>query len=275
MSYRSWLKDVKRVEDIGELPNNETPEQLKRWSARMKFQPDRVSETDFEFFQSRCHDSSILWTEKDRSNYQFAYSDDMSSELRHAIDGLLGITTWNAVFPVLLTFENCCYVNFVTPGQSGFFEWFDVDNIEIRQVERNEFPRDEFMCGWFFEQDSRLQAILSACRNTAHEPFRPEFYALIDCEGFKAKSLISEFAHKNFGPEGREVFADYEEHFSTQAKAGNFVWPHGEVELIEELLRKHSLSRESVESWRAANPFEYKLRKPSKSSPQAGAATGF
>lgn len=275
MSYRSWLKDVKRVEDIGELPNNETPEQLQRWSQRLNFRPHWMSNNDFEFFQRRCHDSSILWIDRKGVTFDIAYADDLSSELRNIIDELLGVSTPDAVFPIILTFENCSYVNFVSPDKSGPFRWFDIDSIEVRQVKRNTFPRDELLCGWLFEQDSRIQAVMSACRYNPKAPFRTDFYALIDCERIKVTSQINDFALKYYGPAGAMVFKDYQVHYERKNSLGKFSWPHSNVELIKKLIFENGLTSDSVESWRAANPFEYKLRKPSKSSPRAGAETGF
>lgn len=262
MAYRSWLRDVKCIEDIGALPVDETPEQLERWSERAKFRPVGVSEKDFEFFQRRCHDSSVLWINRKEEKFEIAYSDDLSSELRFAIDGLLGISTPNAVFPVILTFENCLYVNFATPDKSGSLRWFDIDAIDSRQVERNTFPRDELVCGWLFEQDSRIQAVMSACRYNENEPFRTEFYALIDCQGIQSKSQITDFARRYYGPAGAKVFESYLEHFESQSRLGKFAWPHSDEELIKNLVDIHRLSSESAESWREANPFEFRPRKP-------------
>lgn len=230
MAYRSWLRDVRRIEDLGEHCHNlewteanepRMEEKEEKWLARLRRDDIPVSPEYKNFFGSRMHDSYIQSITRQDERVEVFLHNDWCDEFVKAHYRIEGIEASVPLAPVTLIAEDVCYSTICQPDREGYLKWQDSPKIFDKTKVDYGIP---FSADWFFQQDGRIQWIVEYL-NVG--PFGRS-YLLVDCGHVKAYDGRFVAIEKAFGEELAQAWLDVRQHFSTH--------PWGSM-LIEDFLR--------------------------------------
>lgn len=158
MAYRSWLEDVKRINDLGDFCHNlewtEENEALieafdQKWLERITADDLPVDSYSKAFFGSRMHDSFVQSIVRTGSKMKITLHNDYAEEFVKAYFRVQGTEFQMPLLPIFLTFEDVCYSGNCIQDQDGFLHGCDIPNAPI-QIEPSYANR--FAADWF--QDS-------------------------------------------------------------------------------------------------------------------------
>lgn len=211
MAYRSWLKDVKSIHDLGEhchSLNFRKPEDEARgdkydqkWLQRLRADIPVKPEDKFAF-GTRMHDSWVEWAKRDQNQLKIRVNNDFAQHFVQQICQMLGIhvsTFLNTkyrqdidlaqqgpdlVTPVDLVFEDVCYVNSVRYGPGGTLRWAEWRNLGRRE---RTYEADAFLYDWFFQQGGRIQWICEIWNPTSSNALSSSQFLLVDCSLARAE----------------------------------------------------------------------------------------
>jgi hypothetical protein len=206
MAYRSWLKDVKSIHDLGEhcyISDWDAPDCDKRetkyqekWLARLKMDLP-VAPEHRVFYGTKMHDSwvqRISRTPKElRMTLNCINADVFASGLAH----ILKVKSPAVVWPVDLILRDPVYVNAVRHTPEGKLRWADWESLE-----GGDDPCDgpEFLFDWFHEQEGRLQWIAEIWDyRDGSGRVSPSLYLLVDCAEAVAEDRRATALAKAFG----------------------------------------------------------------------------
>jgi hypothetical protein len=235
MAYRSWLKDVRRIEDLGEhchnlewTEANETrmEEKEAKWLARLRRDDVPVAPEYKSFFGSRMHDSYIQSILRKDDRVEILLHNDWSDEFIKAHYRIQGIEAPVPLTPVTLSAEDVRYSTICRPDREGYLKWQEGFSVVDKMNVDYGVP---FSADWFFQQEGRIQWIVEYL-NVG--PFH-HTYLLVDCGRVTAWDGRQAAIEKAFGTELGQAWIDVCQHFATH--------PWGSV-LIEEFLRERRVT---------------------------------
>lgn len=233
MAYRSWLKDVKTIHDLGAHCHNlsfRSPEDDARieryeekWRARFNA-PIPVQEEYQYAFRSGMHDSWVEWIKRSPGELRIRINNDLCQHFVGQICKMLDIhiptflnTTYDRdidksadiidwIAPVDLVFEDPIYVNAVRQELEGKLRWSGWENAGRQKP----FQADQFLYDWFFEQDGRIQCIAAIWSRRPGSKVGDTLYLLVDCSRARAEDGREQAIKKLLGPGAAAIWNDFQ-----------------------------------------------------------------
>lgn len=229
MAYRSWLKDVRSIHDLGEhchslsfrKPEDEDRDVKydEKWLARLR--SDIPVAPEFQFaFGTRMHDSWIEWVKRTSGEFRIRVNNDLAQEFMGVVTDKLDIhvpTVLNTIYgretkpitgdwlaPVDLVFHDPAYVNAVRTDASGHLKWAEWEDIGPR---RDRSMLDQFLYDWFFEQDERIQCIIQIWSPMTGDG-SSYLYLLMDCSKATAQDYRAQAISQTLSPLAAQVWTD-------------------------------------------------------------------
>jgi hypothetical protein len=216
VAYRSWLNDIKVIQDLGDHCQALTfrkPEDEKReikyeekWRARTQQNIPVADESKFAF-GSRMHDSWVEWIKRSRGEFRLRINNDLAHHFVYELSEMLEIAqpddfeAW--VAPVDLVFEDPVYVNAVREYPGGKLRWTEWENLG----RRNQDKPEQFLRDWFFEQDGRLQWIAELWRTRVND-LSNKLYLLVDCSIARAEDGRAQAIRDILGLPAEQIWTD-------------------------------------------------------------------
>ena len=153
MSYRSWLKDVKHMQDLGPhvySTNQDWETQEKRdniYNALSK-NPVEGLQGIAQYFYGTFHDAYLLGFERAGREFYVTLGDLWLDEFLEQVANLAGVDIPEIQNHVLITFHDVVYQTTLAARGDGVVQFY-----------RYEKPsgHDYLYRDWFFRQDGRLQ----------------------------------------------------------------------------------------------------------------------
>lgn len=205
MAYRSWLKDVRRINDLGQhlghFPNNkegwdrewESEKKLLKLLETRTLPVDAASEI---YYNGGLHDGFVygITREKDRIEMTISntWADYFSQEFYTETDQELV----DLMSPVRLVFEGVNYANGVRKDPEG---WLRHDDWLHWSEQPKDHWRDNFVRCWFYEQGGKLQWIGEFRKQVQKRKLSDELFILIDCEKTYAMPESERTLRKSLG----------------------------------------------------------------------------
>lgn len=229
MAYRSWLKDVRTIHDLGEHCHNlsfRKPEDESRdikydekWLARLRSDIPVAPEFNFAF-GTRMHDSWIEWVKRTSGEFRIRINNDLVHEFMGVVTAKLDIhvpTVLNTIYgreakpitgdwlaPVDLVFHNPSYVNAVRADAAGHLKWAEWEDIGPR---RGRSKLDQFLYDWFFEQDGHIQCVIQIW-SPAMGDGPASLYLLVDCDSASAQDYRAQAVSEVLSPTAAQIWTD-------------------------------------------------------------------
>ena len=207
MAYRSWLKDVKRLDDLAKhlhfFPSSHTDFD-REWKLEEKMYKeiaDRVLPVEIgqeKYFQGQLHDGHVLGYERTESSITLEIGNILVEELRIQIDAEMMVDREVDYSPVRLVFEGVTYANAVRPDPDGWLKWDD--------WEKWDSSTDWFSRCWFHEQEGKVQWVGQFHKYREGKMKQSgDLFVLIDCDRVVAKPESERALRKRLGDECYEA----------------------------------------------------------------------
>ena len=157
MAYRSWLKDVKRLDDLAQylhyFPRNYNDDD-REWKLEEKFneklrdpfRPKCLDPQAYGYFEGQLHDGYVLGVERTKDRVEIIIQNSLLAMIAYDFSRETDRDENTVISPVRLVFEGVNYANAVRTDPEGWLKWDDWSR--WRSVED---PRstDTFLRGWF------------------------------------------------------------------------------------------------------------------------------
>jgi hypothetical protein len=206
MAYRSWLKDVKSIHDLGDhcyvydedAPNCEEREAKydEKWLARLKMDLP-VAPEHRAFYGSKMHDSWVQSIERTKHELRLTLNCINADVFAAGLAHILEVKSPAVVWPVDLILRDPVYVNAVRHTPEGKLRWADWESLK-----GGNGPCDgpEFLSDWFHEQECRLQWIAEIWDyRDGLGRVSPSLYLMVDCAEALAEDRRAAALAKTFG----------------------------------------------------------------------------
>ncbi len=208
MAYRSWLKDVKRLDDLAKFMHffpRHHDEQDREWEleeqelalAKTPFRPKCLDDASAQYFEGWLHDGYVFGVERIADRLEITiqnsvieiFCQDYFAETNQERDPVLS--------PVRLVFEGVNYANAVRADAEGWLKWDDWS--KWRSVEDLRCT-DTFLRGWFYEQTGKTQWVGHFNKfNSFEAKLAHSLFVLIDCNRVTAKPESERALRKKLG----------------------------------------------------------------------------
>ncbi|MEI8281057.1 MAG: hypothetical protein WCG75_01510 [Armatimonadota bacterium] len=203
MAYRSWLKDVKRLDDLATFIHffyGNNVDEDREWELEQKMydhfknSPIPVDPGTEKYFRGSLHDGHVFGIERNKDSVTFTISNTEVEMVSSLIDGELDIERDLDYSPVRLVFEGVNYANAVRPDPEGWLKWDDWENWDPEV--------DRFSRCWFHKQEGKVQWI-GQFRKHVKKRLRQsgDLFVLIDCDRVIAKPESERALRKKLGDE--------------------------------------------------------------------------
>jgi len=207
MAYRSWLKDVKRLDDLSRYfhffpshnQNGDHEWELeKKMNELLAASPIPVDQGSEKYFQGALHDGYVYGVERDNETVSISIANWEVEMLRRDIDAEMMVEREVGFSPVRLAFEGVNYANAVRPDPEGWLKWDD--------WEKWDSECDNFSRCWFHQQDNKTQWVGHFHKNgNGRTKQNCSLFILIDCDRVTAKPESERALRKRFGDECYEA----------------------------------------------------------------------
>jgi hypothetical protein len=188
MSYRSWLEDVKKINDLGEhlhaisYDTEEDGDRIARKEVKwleVRQRPIPVAKEYKKIYGCGMHDSQVLGIRRDKSNLYMDLSCDLTYIHAGHLAQMLEIEAPNEIWPITLVLNDVAYATSVRHDPQGHLRW--TDWLHPRKYE-GATDCDRFISDWFHTQDNRIQWIAEiwAWREKLSK-MSSSIYLLVDC----------------------------------------------------------------------------------------------
>jgi hypothetical protein len=201
MAYRSWLKDVKRLDDLSKyfhfFPNHNINfdrewELEKKMNAHLDTSPMPVEPGLEKYFQGVLHDGYVYGVERNGETVSISIANWEVEMLRRDIDAEMMVEREVGFSPVRLVFEGVNYANAVRPDPEGWLKWDD--------WEKWDSECDRFVRCWFHQQEDKIQWVGHFDKNgKGRTKQNSSLFILIDCERVTAKPESERALRKRLG----------------------------------------------------------------------------
>jgi hypothetical protein len=230
MAYRSWLKDVKHVGDLGQQlgpvdyrgPNNDKREDLKdeRWLAAIR-QEIPVATEFKRYFGTSMHDSWVIGVHRNADQIRIEL-DSIEGNVFCTQYGLwLDVEFPEPLMPVELHCHDVCYARWARHDKRG---WLKHAEPRFRLIDPSRTESDSFGFDFFHEQGGRIQwtAIFRAWKGW-NGGLDSDLYLMADCASLTAVDRRSQALDQHFGS---PVASMWDEYFNQSAFS---VWDQPEL----------------------------------------------
>ncbi len=254
---KSWLKDAKRVNDLGGIPylKSNIPweeEQrreavyLERWLVKQS-KPIPVKTEYAPFFRSSMHDSWLVGSERKDQTYNLTVSCIFATVFAENLGDILGLHPkglhWHFAGPFRVILS-CHDIYYQRTAELDLSDWLKFYRIELPEFKN--FEQGTFLFDWFEEQDDRIQWIVNLWIKGEN------VYVLTDCKSLSATDLREVDLTKAFGPNVAKVWADVR---NATEKDWHYVLVRKE---IQKSMTAHGLTPQDFDT----TNFRYSFREP-------------
>lgn len=206
MSYRSWLKDVKHMRDLGShvySVDDDWETQEKRdqvYYALSKNPPEGTEDFSHQFYRA-LYDTRILRLNRNDREFSIQLEDFLAGHFVEVIAGYVGVTAPEIECTITLQFHDVAYQTTLAARPDGVLRFF-----------RFEGPSqtDYLYRNWFVRQDSRLQWIAELCvfrRNMGLLTLGP--YLAVDCGSVSVIDERESVLKRTVSPIMAELWKEY------------------------------------------------------------------
>jgi hypothetical protein len=211
MSYRTWLKDVKSIHNLGphylhkrHRPWDEDADARAdaKWSKKLQ-EPIPVEPEFVEFFATRMHDSWVIGLERTDDQVTIRLNSIYADIFAWALAEVLEVDRVPSAWPVHLVLHDVVYMRSARHDPNGALRYAN-----WRELRSTEFTRgDTFLYDWFFEQDGRIQWIAEFdARRLSLRSLSSSMYLMVDCARVSAVDLRREALGAAYGPMAAELW---------------------------------------------------------------------
>lgn len=207
MAYRSWLKDVRRLDDLAKYLHF-FPNSRRDWDREWELEGKAdeltaqsmlpVKPEDEKYFKGCLHDGYVLGFERILDRIEFSIS---NLGLEDFVSQYNGETNQEIDFgesPVRLVFEKVNYANAVRPDPNGWLKWDDWQNWRA--------DNDWFVRCWFHQEGGKIQWVGQFQKHVAKRLKQSgDLYVLIDCERVSAHPESERALRKRMGDDCYEA----------------------------------------------------------------------
>jgi hypothetical protein len=208
VAYRSWLKDVKRLDDLAKFMHffpSSHRDWDREWDLEKKMHEHNMStpipvDPDVQnYFQGYLHDGNVNSVERERDIISITIGNTFLDMFVRDFYSEVGEEQEVGSSPVRLVFEGVNYANGVRPDPEGWLKW---DKWDSWNSECGTFLR----C-WFHEQESKVQWVGHFSRfGKGKTKQAGDLFILIDCDRITAKPESERVLRKRLGDECYEAF---------------------------------------------------------------------
>jgi hypothetical protein len=214
MAYRSWLKDVRHISDLGEhlhaipydkLNGDRAFARDDKWLEILK-RPIPVDDEFKQYYGSRMHDSGLLGIERLGDELHVMLSCDFTYCFAEWLADWFEIELETNIWPLTLVLTDVVYMNCVRYMPAGELRWADWK--KFRQfVDISDC--DSFLHDWFHEQDQRYQWIAELWSlRSVRQKLSSSMFLMADCTGFCALDGRRKAIEKAFAPTVVPIWED-------------------------------------------------------------------
>ncbi len=252
MSYRSWLKDVTVIYDLGShcAPRNPLLTEkdwerddlmTERWIERLK-RPIPVETAFQRFFGSGMHDSWVLSTERTPEQFRIRLDCHSADIFACALSRVLSLAQSKTEKVIELIAEDALLVRWLRMTPEGKMlscrhEWAQTSPEKLATTEKFSLGLDTFMYDWFENQENRVQWIVMIRTETPKSRrLDSNLYILVDGERVYAEDHRLSGFIQDYGPSVQPVWED-------ALQSTEDIWyTDGMAQFISHRLAHHSLT---------------------------------
>lgn len=217
MSYRSWLKDVKHVGDLGQqlVPldwkrpdwDKRDAVQQEKWSALYK-KPIPVAPEYARYFGCGLHDSWVAGHERDGNEFVLKMDSDHAHEFMIHLGLYVDLDLPTFTYPVDLL---CHDVEFVRWARTDPLGYLKHSHPELRPLDEDRRCSDQLIHDWFFEQDGRLQWIVHLHSWLENPGLKNQYtmFLMVDCASVSADDRCLDAITDNYGPKAGLLWKEF------------------------------------------------------------------
>ncbi len=207
MAYRSWLKDVKRLDDLATFmhffPNNH-----RDWDREWELEKNMYSQIENSpipvdlglevYFQGYLHDGHVLGIERIQDTVTISIGNSQVEQVPSLVGEEMMVDRDVGYSPVRLVFEGVNYANAVRPDPDGWLKWDSWTDMKA--------DSDTFLRCWFHEQEGKVQWVGQFHKHVKKRMKQSgDLFVLIDCDRVTAKPESERALRKRFGDECYEA----------------------------------------------------------------------
>jgi hypothetical protein len=245
VAYRSWLKDVKTVYDLGPqsslvdwTQDNAIKKQEHYDGKRLDLArvPLPIATEDQRYFGSRMHDSPVVSIIRRSHSVEISLNSDHANEFAGALARILERPDPIGPFEVRLTFHDVSYFNAARHQPDGSFRWCDWRSLPVSPTYSLDLSTITLLNDVFHQEAGRLQWV---CTLWAHPRGRrpvesPSVYLMVDCAAVSTLDLCRVAIGREFGEDWAMVWGRLAERNSSRPMT-EWLWgPELEAFLLEE-----------------------------------------
>ncbi len=229
MAYRSWLKDVTKVEDLANFLHSmkwsdATDERIDRKEAKgygLSLNRDLpVDEKSNKYFGCGLHDGGVIGIKHESNRVEIhidnGWADDFADHFykKHSIQPRSVSTS------VWLKFEGVNYFNAARHDLGGWLKWSDWK--AWREINEYKTGADTIVSDWFYQQDGKLQWIGEFTKDQSNDSkLSGALYVLIDCERAYAVEESDKNRRAKMGDPCFEAWLQFNQYMEVNKK---FFW---------------------------------------------------
>ena len=217
MAYRSWLKDVRRINDLGDHLYH-FPKGKEHWdrvggyekrSFELRARPIPTEPGSEKFFGCSLIHSYVIGTNRIADRFEIHLFDVNVYSFVWEYSEVKGIEIEDCRARVVLVFEGINYANSVRPDPEGWLKHADVSTWRTTDDLK---ATDRLLCDWFYEQDGSIQWIGVFMKFEANLSWpQNDVYILIDCKRVYARDERATAINKIAGDECLQLWQEFDE----------------------------------------------------------------
>jgi hypothetical protein len=203
VAYRSWLKDVKRLDDLATFLHF-FPSNHREWDRENALEdkmyeqinnaPIPVNSNIEIYFQGGLHDGYVFGVERVKDTISISIANFYLDQFVTLYDTETDVDREVDYSPVRLVFEGVNYANAVRPDPEGWLKWDDWETWDSEC--------DRFVRCWFHQQGGKVQWVGHFHKNgKGRTKQNSSLFILIDCERVTAKPETERALRKRLGDE--------------------------------------------------------------------------
>jgi hypothetical protein len=216
VAYRSWLKDVRKINDLGDhlhhFPKGKEDwdrlDEYEKKSLELQRRPTPTDPGSEKFFGCKSIFSYVIRTERIGDRFEVHFYDRSTHGFVWEYGEVKGLELDVCRARVVLVFEGISYANSVRPDPEGWLKHAEITSWR---------PTDDLMatyrllCDWFYEQDGSIQWIWEFMKVDENMSWpQNDVYILIDCKRVYARDQRDEAIRKVAGDECLQLWNQFD-----------------------------------------------------------------
>ena len=217
MAYRSWLKDVRKINDLGShlfhFPKNkETWPRMDEYENRRielnRKRPLPVDPGSERLFACRLKWGHIIDVKREKDRVEIHLYDAEAHSFVLEYCEIKGIEVVDCRALVVLVFEGVNYSNSMYPDPEGWLKHADFTKWRS-DLDFN--SADQLFYDWFFEQDDHIQWVGEFMKFDQRHPTRwQDSYLVIDCNRVYGRDQRTKIIEKSIGLECANLWDEFQ-----------------------------------------------------------------